>query len=82
MPTKKRQAAPHYTVTREFPLPLHGLVRRIADESSCPCTTCSVKIVQAGIAEVVYSQSYALDTETEQVFLSAGVRLRQYTPPP
>lgn len=30
---------------------------------SCPCLTCSVKITQVGISEVVYSQSYGIDKE-------------------
>ena len=28
---------------------------------SCPCLTCSVKIIQVGISEVVYSQEYSMD---------------------
>ncbi|EDZ71669.1 YHR144Cp-like protein, partial [Saccharomyces cerevisiae AWRI1631] len=31
---------------------------------TCPCLTCSVKIVQTGISEVVYSQSYRMDEES------------------
>jgi deoxycytidylate deaminase len=27
----------------------------------CPCLTCSVKIAQVGISEVVYSQEYSVD---------------------
>ncbi|RPA89196.1 hypothetical protein L873DRAFT_705894 [Choiromyces venosus 120613-1] len=30
---------------------------------TCPCLTCSIKIVQVGITEVVYSQGYSMDTE-------------------
>lgn len=30
---------------------------------SCPCLTCSIKITQVGISEVVYSQSYGMDLE-------------------
>lgn len=29
----------------------------------CPCLTCSIKIVQVGISEVVYSQGYSMDTQ-------------------
>lgn len=29
----------------------------------CPCLTCSIKIVQAGISEVVYSHGYSMDTQ-------------------
>ncbi len=47
---------------------------------TCPCLTCSIKIAQVGIAEVVYSQAYSMDTETSSVFKEAGVRLRQFTP--
>jgi deoxycytidylate deaminase len=28
----------------------------------CPCLTCSVKIAQVGISEVVYSKDYAVDS--------------------
>lgn len=34
-----------------------------ADQSSCPCLTCSIKIVQVGIRHVVYSKSYYMDGE-------------------
>ena len=47
---------------------------------TCPCLTCSIKIVQVGIGEVVYSQGYSMDAETAAVFREAGVRLRQYIP--
>lgn len=30
---------------------------------TCPCLTCSIKIVQVGIAEVVYHQGYNMDEE-------------------
>ncbi|KAI0405996.1 cytidine deaminase-like protein [Xylaria palmicola] len=49
--------------------------------NTCPCLTCSIKIVQVGISEVVYSQGYSMDRETARVFLSAGVKLRQFSPP-
>lgn len=29
----------------------------------CPCLTCTVKIAQVGISEVVYSKSYNMDKE-------------------
>jgi dCMP deaminase len=44
---------------------------------TCPCLTCSIKITQVGISEVVYSQGYSMDTEITAVFQEAGVRLRQ-----
>ncbi|GAP83290.2 putative dCMP deaminase [Rosellinia necatrix] len=49
--------------------------------NTCPCLTCSIKIVQVGISEVVYSQGYSMDGDTARVFLSAGVKLRQFSPP-
>lgn len=48
--------------------------------NTCPCLTCSIKIVQVGISEVVYSQGYSMDTETAQVFRNAGIKLRQFSP--
>lgn len=30
---------------------------------SCPCLTCTVKIAQVGISEVVYSQGYNMDQD-------------------
>ena len=48
---------------------------------TCPCLTCSVKITQVGISEVVFSQSYNMDTETAAIFREAGVKLRQFSPP-
>lgn len=30
---------------------------------TCPCLTCSIKIVQVGVVEVVYSEGYSMDTE-------------------
>ncbi|KAI1745178.1 cytidine deaminase-like protein [Xylaria scruposa] len=49
--------------------------------NTCPCLTCSIKIVQVGISEVVYNQGYSMDGETARVFMSAGVKLRQFSPP-
>ncbi|KAH7011519.1 cytidine deaminase-like protein [Ilyonectria destructans] len=49
---------------------------------TCPCLTCSIKICQVGISEVVYAHGYSMDRETAQVFREAGVRLRQFIPPP
>ncbi|KAK4138098.1 deoxycytidylate deaminase-like protein [Trichocladium antarcticum] len=48
---------------------------------TCPCLTCSIKIAQVGISEVVYAQGYSMDRETAAVFREAGVRLRQFVPP-
>jgi dCMP deaminase len=47
---------------------------------TCPCLTCSIKITQVGISEVVYSQSYSMDRETAAIFKEAGVHLRQFSP--
>lgn len=33
------------------------------ERCSCPCLTCSIKITQVGITEVVYSQGYGMDEE-------------------
>ncbi|KAK9486418.1 cytidine deaminase-like protein [Lipomyces starkeyi] len=59
---------------------------RIADESvlycnTCPCLTCSIKIVQMGLKEVVYSRSYSMDDKSSNVLREGGVTLRQYSPP-
>ncbi|RMZ82232.1 hypothetical protein DV738_g1773, partial [Chaetothyriales sp. CBS 135597] len=48
---------------------------------TCPCLTCSVKIAQVGVKEVVYSQSYNMDDASRQVLNEAGVELRQFSPP-
>lgn len=47
---------------------------------TCPCLTCSIKIAQVGISEVVYAHGYSMDTDTAAVFREAGVRLRQFVP--
>ncbi|PLW06805.1 hypothetical protein PCANC_12112 [Puccinia coronata f. sp. avenae] len=47
--------------------------------NTCPCLRCSIKIVQCGIKEVIYSQSYSMDEQTEQIFRQAGIKLRQFT---
>ncbi|CAK4025058.1 Deoxycytidylate deaminase [Lecanosticta acicola] len=49
--------------------------------NTCPCLTCTIKIVQVGITEVVYSQSYYMDAEAAKIFKEAGVKLRQFSPP-
>ncbi|MCJ1461017.1 Deoxycytidine monophosphate (dCMP) deaminase [Mycoblastus sanguinarius] len=46
-----------------------------------PCLTCSVKITQVGISEVVYFQGYGIDKHAPAVFAEANVRLRQFSPP-
>lgn len=47
---------------------------------TCPCLTCSIKIVQVGISEVVYNQEYSMDSSTATVLREGGVRLRQFVP--
>ena len=48
---------------------------------TCPCLTCSVKIAQVGVKEVVYSQTYNMDEASRRVLKEAGVELRQFSPP-
>ncbi|KAI5967525.1 DCD1 [Candida margitis] len=59
---------------------------RIRDDSvlycnTCPCLTCSIKIVQSGIREVVYAQSYSMDKDSHRVMSEANIIIRQYQPP-
>lgn len=49
--------------------------------NTCPCLTCSVKIAQVGISEVVYATGYSVDTTAANILREAGVKLRQYSPP-
>lgn len=49
--------------------------------NTCPCLTCSIKIVQVGITEVVFSKSYYMDDQTAKIFKEAGVKLRQFSLP-
>ncbi|KAI9598761.1 cytidine deaminase-like protein [Syncephalis fuscata] len=46
--------------------------------NTCPCLGCAKRIVQVGIRQVVYAQSYGMDTATAELFTAAGVYLRQY----
>lgn len=48
---------------------------------TCPCLTCSVKIAQVGVAEVVYAQGYNMDDAARRVLEECGVKLRQYSMP-
>lgn len=45
---------------------------------TCPCLTCSVKIVQTGIKEVVYSHSYRMDEQSLKVLRDGKVTVRQH----
>ncbi|GAA5869057.1 hypothetical protein JCM3774_002462 [Rhodotorula dairenensis] len=49
--------------------------------NTCPCLRCTVKIVQCGVKEVVYSLSYSMDTASRRVMEEAGVVLRQIPQP-
>lgn len=49
--------------------------------NTCPCLTCSIKIVQVGITEVVFNKSYYMDAASARIFTEAGVQLRQFSPP-
>lgn len=46
--------------------------------NTCPCLTCSIKITQVGISEVVYSQSYSMDEDTSNILKEAGIKLRRF----
>jgi deoxycytidylate deaminase len=46
-------------------------------DDRCPCLRCSVKIVQCGVREVVYNQSYSMDEASAAVLKEGGVILRQ-----
>ncbi|KAH8434739.1 deoxycytidine monophosphate deaminase [Aspergillus melleus] len=48
---------------------------------TCPCLTCTVKITQVGISEVVYSKGYNMDQDSATILRTAGIRLRQFSPP-
>jgi len=48
---------------------------------TCPCLTCTVKIAQVGISEVVYSKGYSMDEESAAILKEAGINLRQFSPP-
>ena len=43
----------------------------------CPCLTCSVKIVQCGVREVVYNLSYAMEEASARILEEGGVKLRK-----
>ncbi|KAH9178795.1 cytidine deaminase-like protein [Lactarius sanguifluus] len=48
--------------------------------NTCPCLTCTVKIVQTGVKEVVYNLSYKVDDASAKIFQDAGVTLRRHRP--
>ncbi|GJJ77442.1 dCMP deaminase [Entomortierella parvispora] len=49
--------------------------------NTCPCLGCAIKIVQVGVSQVVYSESYGMDDLTAEVFRKAGIELRQHATP-
>ncbi|KAI0257220.1 cytidine deaminase-like protein [Lactifluus subvellereus] len=49
--------------------------------NTCPCLTCTVKIVQTGVKEVVYNLSYKVDDASAKIFQNAGVILRRHAQP-
>ena len=60
------------TATRTFLTP-----NEIPADPRCPCLRCSVKIVQCGVREVVYNQSYSMDEASARILKEGGVILRQ-----
>lgn len=46
--------------------------------NTCPCLTCSVKIVQCGISEVVYLREYSMDHISHSVLKNGGTRVRRF----
>lgn len=48
--------------------------------NTCPCIGCAKKIIQVGVKEVVYSQTYRMDQQTTQLFKAANVVLRRFVP--
>lgn len=50
--------------------------------NTAPCLTCSIKIVQAGIKEVVFAQPYSTGAQnSENIFREAKINFRQFIPP-
>jgi dCMP deaminase len=47
----------------------------------CPCVYCAKSIINAGIVEVVYRESYAMDEVTRRLFEEAGVKCRNIVQP-
>lgn len=41
---------------------------------SCPCLTCSIKITQVGISEVVYAQGYGMDAQVNERDPSSSIK--------
>jgi len=47
----------------------------------CPCSYCAKSIINTGIKEVVYRESYAMDEVTRRLFEEAGVHFRNLVAP-
>jgi dCMP deaminase len=47
----------------------------------CPCSYCAKSIINAGIREVVYRESYAMDEVTRRLFEEAGIKFRNIVQP-
>ena len=59
------------------PFPLYNARSDLRRCRRCPCLTCSVKIVQCGVREVVYNLSYAMEEASARILEEGGVKLRK-----
>ena len=50
-----------------------GVTTNAMTDRSFPCLTCSVKITQVGISEVVYSQGYSIDQAVRRSTLTSNI---------
>ncbi|KAJ7070872.1 cytidine deaminase-like protein [Mycena amicta] len=48
--------------------------------NTCPCLTCTIKIIQTGVKTVVYNLSYKVDDASARLLAEAGVELRRFQP--
>lgn len=55
----------------------HGISTKDATiyTTLCPCKTCSLLIIQAGIRRVVYNQNYIMEKDVIKLLRDAGVEL-------
>lgn len=49
--------------------------------TTCPCLGCTKKIIQCGIAGVIYADNYHMDHESLKLFRAAGIPCKQFTSP-
>ena len=61
----------HCIAIRRYHRSVQTLPLTLRATQSCPCLTCSIKIAQVGISEVVYNQGYSMDTEVSKLLISA-----------